>query len=105
MTTRRVIAGLEVLVVADVAAVAAYIGIRAAGYEQCWRDRAAEPPPADAFTLVAFGDSATVGVGAFDPANGFVQRTAALDTERTGRPVHIVNLASGGATANDVLQK
>lgn len=70
-----------------------------------WRDRAAEPRPANAFTLVAFGDSATVGVGALDPSNGFVARAAKLVTEHTGRPVHIANLASGGATVNDVLQR
>jgi lysophospholipase L1-like esterase len=102
---RRVIAGLFALPVVAVAAVATYTGIRAAGYEKYWRDRAAEPRPADALTLVAFGDSATVGVGALNPSNGFVSRAAKLVTEHTGRPVHIVNLASGGATVNDVLQK
>ena len=71
----------------------------------CWWDRAAEPPPAAGFTQVAFGNSATVGVGALDPSNGFVARAAKLVTENTGQPVDLVNLASSGATGNDVLQK
>lgn len=89
MTARLVIAGPFALPVVAVAAVAAYTGIRAAGYEKYWRDRAAEPRPADAFTLVAFGDSATVGMGALDPSNGFVSRAAKLITAQTGRPVYV----------------
>ena len=78
--------------------------LRSAGYPQHWRDLAAEPQPEDAFLLVVVGDSTAVGVGALDPANGIAGRTSALITEQTGRPVHIVNVAVGGATVDEVLR-
>ena len=69
-----------------------------------WRDRAAEPVPPGALRLVALGDSATQGIGATDPADGFVGRIAAHAQQVTGRPVHVQNLARGGNTVADVLR-
>lgn len=105
MTARR--AALLVLpaLLAVVALFPAYTAVRAAGYAEYWAGRAAEPEKRDTFTLVAFGDSATVAVGALDPRNGYVGRAASMITELTGRPVRIVNRAAGGATTGDVLAR
>ncbi len=103
MSGRRLVVAIVLLGATSVATIVGYTAFRGAGYPQYWRDLAATTPPRDAFTLVALGDSATVGVGALDPANGLVGRAAALITERSGRPVHVVNLAAGGSTAHDVL--
>lgn len=81
MKARRVIAGLFALPVVAVAAVATYAGIRAARYEKYWRDRAAEPRPADALTLVAFEDSATVGATANDVLQKQLPRIGALSAD------------------------
>ena len=100
----RVIVGILIAIVVVLGVLAGVTGLRALGYDQFWKDRAAEHPAPDAFVLLALGDSATVAVGALDPMNGYVGRASALITERTGRPVHIVNLAVGGATTGDVIE-
>lgn len=105
MRFRRFAVAALALTAAAVGVMVAVSAVRAAGYQQYWRDQAGQPVAPNAFILVAFGDSATVGVGALDPANGFVGRTAVLITEVTGRPVHIINLAQGGATARDILER
>ncbi|MBA2756390.1 MAG: hypothetical protein H0U37_02980 [Chloroflexi bacterium] len=76
--------------------------LRAAGYPGSWHARMREPVPAGAIRLVALGDSSVLAVGADDPMEGFVGRIATYITERTGRPVHIANVSSGGTTADVV---
>lgn len=100
----RVIVGILIAIVVVLGVLAGVTGLRALSYDRFWKDRAAEHPAPDAFVLLALGDSATVAVGALDPMNGYVGRASALITERTGRPVHIVNLAVGGATTGDVIE-
>ena len=104
MTMRRVALLVLPALLAAVALVPAYTAVRAAGYADYWAGRAAEPATPDTFTLVAFGDSATVAVGALDPRNGYVGRAASMIAEVTGRPVRVVNRAAGGATTGDVLE-
>lgn len=74
MNVRRNVVAVVLIGAVGVVAIAGYTAFRGAGYEHYWRDLAATTPPPDAFTLVAMGDSATVGVGALDPANGLVER-------------------------------
>lgn len=54
-------------------------------------------------TYVALGDSAGVGVGVDDPAQGYVGVIAARLAEATGETVRVVNLSVTGAKARDVL--
>lgn len=67
-----------------------------------WPQVAAFPVPVDAFRLVAFGDSAAMGMGADSPRESFVGRAAAYVQAVTHRPVHITNVASAGGTLADV---
>ncbi len=105
MRLRRLALAVLELTAAAVAVMVGVTAVRAAGYEQYWRDQAQQPLAPNAFILVALGDSATVGVGALDPDNGFVGRTAALIADTTGRPVHTINVATGGATTRDILTR
>jgi lysophospholipase L1-like esterase len=76
--------------------------LRAASYPAYWQVRMREPVPADGIRLVALGDSSVLAVGADDPLEGYVGRIASYITERTGRPVHIANVSSGGTTTDVV---
>lgn len=87
-------------VIANVARTA----IAAATMSGYWQARMREPVAADAFRLVALGDSSAMGVGADRPMDGFVGRIATHVEERTGRPVHITNVSVGGATGADIVR-
>lgn len=52
---------------------------------------------------VALGDSAAQGIGASEPAKGYVGLLAERLRRSTGRPVQVVNLSSSGARIRDVL--
>jgi len=65
-----------------------------------WR----EPQGGD-LTYVALGDSAGVGVGAANPADGYVGLVAMRLEASTGRSARIVNLSVSGARARDVLEQ
>lgn len=52
--------------------------------------------------LVAFGDSLSQGVGAQDPADGYVARLAHLIAETTGTAPGVLNLSRSGARIRDV---
>jgi lysophospholipase L1-like esterase len=73
-------------------------------FARFWQAKASEPAPANAIRLVALGDSATEAIGADRPMEGFVGRIATYVQTRTGRPVHIVNVADG-ATYGDIVRR
>ncbi len=52
---------------------------------------------------VALGDSAAQGIGASEPARGYVAVVAQRLRDRTGRPVQVINLSRSGARISDVL--
>jgi hypothetical protein len=58
-------------------------------------EKANAPISANAIRLVALGDSAAEAFGADYSMDGFVGRIANDVQTRTGRPVHIVNVADG----------
>ncbi len=74
-------------------------------YPKYWADRMAEPVPPDAVRLVAFGDSAAMGIGAWRPEDSVVGRIADYLGQRTGRPVHVANHTTGGGTFGTVLDE
>jgi lysophospholipase L1-like esterase len=74
-------------------------------YPKYWSDRAAEPVRPGAVRLVAFGDSAALGIGAWRPQDSVVGRIASYVGQRTGRPVHVANMTTGGGTVGTVLTK
>ncbi|MFB9929726.1 SGNH/GDSL hydrolase family protein [Amycolatopsis halotolerans] len=73
-------------------------------YPRYWAARAAEPLAPNALRVVAFGDSAAMGIGARRPEESLVARIAAYLSERTGRPVHLTNLSTGGGRVATVLE-
>ncbi|WP_433003903.1 SGNH/GDSL hydrolase family protein [Kribbella sp. CA-294648] len=73
-------------------------------YPKYWADQASQPAAPEALRLVAFGDSAGVGVGAWKPEDSLVGRIAEHLHERTGRPVHVANYSSlRGGTFGSIL--
>lgn len=102
---------LKVLgIVVAVAVVAEVTGLllewrEAVTYPKYWADLAARPAPPNAIRLVAFGDSAAMGIGAWHPQDSVVGRIASYLGERTGRPVHVANLSTGGGTFATVLHQ
>ncbi|MGV9296172.1 SGNH/GDSL hydrolase family protein [Amycolatopsis sp. NPDC003676] len=55
--------------------------------------------------MVAFGDSAAIGIGARRPEESLVARIGEYLAERTGRPVHLANLSTGGGRVATVLEQ
>lgn len=90
-----VVGALVVFVAANVA----HTAVRAAGHPSYWRERARDPVPEGAIRLVALGDSSVQAIGADHPMHGYVGRIAHYIEARTGRPVHITNVASATKTA------
>lgn len=79
--------------------------LRASRTPAYWRTRAAEPASEGALRVVAFGDSAMQAIGADRPEEGVAGRVAVYLEAQTGRPVHLANLAQGGATVAQVIEK
>lgn len=73
---------------------------RAAEHPRYWESRLVEPAAANAVRLVAMGDSTVQAIGADSPMDGYVGRIARYIEARTGRPVHIANVSTGGKTAD-----
>lgn len=69
-----------------------------------WRTLAAEPAAENTLRIVALGDSAMQAVGADRPEEGIAGRVASYLHAKLGRPVHLTNLAQGGATVRQVLE-
>lgn len=74
-----------------------------AEYREYWSNRAQESVPANALTYVALGDSTAQGIGANKPEKGYVGLLAERLAEKTGRPVHVINLSVTGARVADVI--
>lgn len=66
-------------------------------YPNYWANRAAEPTTPDAVRVLVYGDSSAMGIGAGRPEDSIVGRIVRHVSERTGRPVHVVNRSSGGS--------
>jgi lysophospholipase L1-like esterase len=102
-TVLKVVAvGLGLVILAEV--VGLLLELRQAQtYPKYWADRAAAPAAPGAVRLVAFGDSAGMGIGAWRPQDSVVGRIASYLEERTHRPVHVANYSAGGGTFGSVL--
>lgn len=74
-------------------------------YRTYWQQQASLPVAADTLTYVALGDSAAQGIGASQPQKGYVGLVAAALQQKSGRPVHVINLSVSGAKVSDVLHK
>ncbi len=77
---------------------------RAQSTPSYWQARMAEPEAPNAVRLVALGDSTVQAMGADHPMDGYVGRIATYLQEKTGRPVHIENVATGGPIT-DIVSK
>jgi acyl-CoA thioesterase-1 len=100
------IAGLLILVLLVVFGIRLYqLSMQREQYKQYWQERAAAPVPENALVYVALGDSTAQGIGASKPENGYVGLLAKRLEEKTGRPVHVVNLSVTGARVADVVDK
>ncbi len=75
---------------------------RSAAVPTYWRHRLNQPVRPGDFRLVALGDSSVQGIGADTPMHGYVGRIADHVAAKTGRPVHISNVSTGGTTADVV---
>lgn len=102
----------RVAVALPLAAALGWAGVRVAkAYGQArtfpdfWRERAERAVPDGALRLVALGDSTMQAIGADTPLDGLAGRTAQYLEGVTGRPVHIANHATGGATVVDILRE
>ncbi|MDB5186426.1 MAG: hydrolase family protein [Candidatus Saccharibacteria bacterium] len=68
-----------------------------------WNQRASLPVPENALWYVVLGDSAAQGVGSTNPEHSYVGRIADALAQKTGRPVHVVNLSISGAKSRVVI--
>jgi lysophospholipase L1-like esterase len=75
---------------------------RATGVPTYWRHRLNQPLRAGDLRLVAMGDSSVQGIGADTPMQEYMGRIADYVAAKTGRPVHISNVSTGGTTADIV---
>lgn len=97
-----VVASLGFAAVLFVAANVAVTAMRSSRFPRCWRDRMDKPVPNNAIRMVALGDSSVEAIGADRPMDGYVGRIADYVAMRTGRPVHIANVSTGGK-AGDII--
>ena len=94
------IAAVLILLVATNVAITAR---QALATPKFWDDRMHEPVAPNAVRLVALGDSTVEAIGASQPMDGYVGRIATFIQQKTGRPVHITNVATGGPIT-DIVQ-
>lgn len=73
-------------------------------YATYWQRRAVLTSQDNELTYVALGNSTAQGVGATSPARGYVGLIAEALTDKTGRPVRVVNLSKSGARLVDCLR-
>ena len=73
-------------------------------YANYWNLQAARTDQTNPLIYVALGDSAAQGIGAASPEKGYVGLIAAKLTNKTQRPVKIINLSKTGAKIGDVLE-
>lgn len=78
---------------------------KAASFPKYWREKANQPIPPNAIRLIALGDSIMQAIGAAHPEDGIAGRIASYLSAKTGRPVHVTNVAVGGATVRDIIDK
>ncbi len=80
--------------------------VRIAHSVESYRAYWAEPQGArGGLVYVALGDSAAQSIGASRPERGYVGLLAERMREQTGRPVHVTNLSSSGATIRDLVEE
>ncbi len=79
------------------------LGRQRVDYKNYWQTISQGPVPENALVYVALGDSAAIGIGASKPQNGYVGILGNRLNEKTGRPVHIINLGVTGAKVADVI--
>jgi lysophospholipase L1-like esterase len=95
--------GVVGVVVAFVAVNVAIAALHAAATPKYWLDRMRAPVAPSAVRLAAVGDSTVEAIGASTPMDGYVGRIAIYIEEKTGRPVHIANVSTGGPIT-DIVQ-
>jgi lysophospholipase L1-like esterase len=74
-------------------------------YRRYWHKLAVQSPPPGALIYAALGDSAGQGIGATRPQKSYVGLMAQALEQRTGRPVHVVNLSVSGAKLADCVRQ
>jgi lysophospholipase L1-like esterase len=93
---------LVTIVVLFVAGNVAWTAVNALNTPGYWMADMREPVQPNAIRLVALGDSSVQAIGASNPMDGYVGRIATYVHEKTGRPVHIANVATGGSITDIV---
>lgn len=71
-------------------------------FAEYWQEQAVKPGE---FVYVALGDSVAQGLGASQPANGYVGQIATIIGNQTGKRVRIINLSRTGAKVQDVINQ
>lgn len=95
--------GLLGVLIVIVAGIWLILSLQISRYGQYWQKRAQAVSPPGALIYVALGNSAAQGVGASNPANGYVGLLADKLEAKTGRPVQVINLSVSGAKVADVV--
>jgi len=93
------IAGVVVIFVGANVAITSIQSLATVGY---WETQLGQPVPPDAIRLVALGDSSVEGIGASQAMDSYVGRISTYVGQKTGRPVHIANVATGGPISDIV---
>ncbi len=73
-------------------------------YASYWQSRAAQPATANSLVYVALGDSTAQGIGASQPQRGYVGLIAESLTQKTGKPVRVINISKSGAKLTDCIR-
>lgn len=73
-------------------------------YKTYWQKEASKAPEPGAITYLALGDSTAQGIGATSPRRGYVGLVAKYLQNKTGKPVHVINISVSGAKINDAIK-
>lgn len=73
-------------------------------YKTYWQKEASKVPVQGSITYLALGDSTAQGIGATSPRRGYVGLVAEYLQNKTGKPVHVINISVSGAKINDAIK-
>jgi acyl-CoA thioesterase-1 len=92
--------------------IGAYIGIaeltlrpQVKKYADYWQREINKPTQENEIVYGVLGDSTAQGIGSSDPSHSYPALFARYLQEKTGRPVHIINVSKSGGRTTDVLDK
>ena len=73
-------------------------------YKTYWQKEAVKKPVPGSLIYIALGDSTAQGIGASSAGQGYVGLVEKHLEQKTGKPVHVINISVSGAKISDAIK-